>query len=32
MKAIMSPFASVEGKLGSLVFRQRVVAAGRKYL
>ncbi|KAL2059235.1 hypothetical protein ABVK25_000527 [Lepraria finkii] len=32
MKAIMSPFASVEGKLGSLVFKQRVVAAGRKYL
>ncbi|KAL2047385.1 hypothetical protein N7G274_001406 [Stereocaulon virgatum] len=32
MKAIMSPFASVEGKLGSPVFRQRVVAAGKKYL
>ena len=32
MKAIMSPFASVEEKLGSPVFRQRVAAAGRKYL
>ncbi|MCJ1452876.1 TRAPP subunit [Mycoblastus sanguinarius] len=31
-KAIMSPFASVEGRLGSPVFRQRVAAAGRKYL
>ena len=32
MKAIMNPFASMEGKIGSPVFRQRVVAAGRKYL
>lgn len=32
MKAIMNPFASTEGKIGSPVFRQRVVAAGRKYL
>lgn len=32
MKAIMSPFASTEGKLGSPVFRQRVAAVGRKYL
>ncbi len=32
IKAIMSPFGSVEGKLGSPVFRQRVVAAGKKYL
>jgi hypothetical protein len=32
IKAVMSPFASVEGKLGSPVFRQRVAAAGRKYL
>lgn len=31
-KAIMSPFASVEDKLGSPVFRQRVAAAGKKYL
>lgn len=32
IKAVMNPFTSVEGKLGSPVFRQRVVAAGRKYL
>ena len=32
MKAVMNPFASVEGALGSPVFRQRVAAAGRKYL
>ena len=32
LKAIMSPFGSVEGKLGSPVFRQRVIAAGKKYL
>lgn len=32
MKAIMNPFASTEGKIASPVFRQRVVAAGRKYL
>jgi len=31
-KAIMNPFASVDGKLGSPVFRQRVVGAGKKYL
>ncbi|KAL9074773.1 MAG: hypothetical protein Q9161_002142 [Pseudevernia consocians] len=32
LKAIMNPFATTEGKIGSPVFRQRMVAAGRKYL
>ena len=32
IKAVMNPFASVEGKLGSPVFRARVTAAGKKYL
>lgn len=32
MKAIMNPFTSTESKIGSPVFRQRVVAAGKKYL
>lgn len=32
IKAQMSPFQDVEGKLGSPVFRERVRAAGRKYL
>ena len=32
LKAVMNPFARVSGKLGSPVFKARVVAAGRKYL
>ncbi|MCJ1223490.1 TRAPP subunit [Toensbergia leucococca] len=32
IKAIMSPFGGTEKVIGSAVFRQRVVAAGRKYL
>ncbi|MDI1489029.1 MAG: TRAPP subunit [Ramalina farinacea] len=32
IKAQMSPFQDGEGKLGSPVFRERVRAAGRKYL
>ncbi|KAL6716866.1 TRAPP subunit [Lecanora helva] len=31
-KAIMSPFCNIEEKLGSPVFKQRVAAAGKKYL
>ncbi|KAL9104617.1 MAG: hypothetical protein Q9163_000482 [Psora crenata] len=32
IKANMSPFQSTEGKLRSPVFRQRAIAAGKKYL
>ena len=32
IKAIMNPFSSVEGVIGSPVFRGRVLAAGKKYL
>lgn len=32
IKAVMSPFQSVEGKIGSPIFRERVRGAGKKYL
>lgn len=32
IKAIMNPFTGVEDRIASPVFRQRVVAAGKKYL